>query len=294
LSWSQPHHCKQKRAVNPITPSQGRINLKSPPHNPIALSAVLITLNAGNQLEAALKSLKFCDDIVVVDSNSSDNTIDIARRHGARVVQQSWLGFGPQKQFAVEQARHDWVLCLDADERVTPELELNIRAMMIQAQQDLLPGSVAGFDMPRCNFFLGRYLRHGEGYPDYSRRLFNRQRAHWSPDAVHEKVDALDKRFHFEKMRGDLLHESAESLDSYLVKQNRYTTIQARALATRGKWPSVGKMTLSPLVRFIKFYVVRKGFLDGWPGFVHIAVGCFNSFIKYAKARELMSKQREK
>ena len=109
--------------------------MNSAPHNPIALSAVLITLNAGSQLDAALKSLKFCDDIVIVDSNSSDNTVEIATRQGARVVQQSWLGFGPQKQFAVAQARHDWVLCLDADERVTPQLEQSIRAMMLQAEQ---------------------------------------------------------------------------------------------------------------------------------------------------------------
>ncbi|MCZ8014991.1 MAG: glycosyltransferase family 2 protein [Limnobacter sp.] len=268
--------------------------MNSAPHNPIALSAVLITLNAGSQLDAALKSLKFCDDIVIVDSNSSDNTVEIATRQGARVVQQSWLGFGPQKQFAVAQARHDWVLCLDADERVTPQLEQSIRAMMLQAEQGLLPDDLAGFDMPRCNFFLGRYLRHGEGYPDYSRRLFNRKLANWSDDAVHEKVELLTAGRHFEKLHGDLLHESAESLDSYLVKQNRYTSIQAQALAARGKWPSVGKMTLSPLVRFIKFYVARKGFLDGWTGLVHIAIGCFNSFIKYAKVRELMSNQREK
>lgn len=268
--------------------------MNSNPHNPIALSAVLITLNAGNQLEAALKSLKFCDDIVVVDSHSIDDTAEIAFRYGARVVQQDWLGFGPQKQFAVTQAKHDWVLCLDADERVSPELEQSIRAMMQQAEQDLLPTRIAGFDMPRCNFFLGQYLRHGEGYPDYSRRLFNRQRANWSNDAVHEKVETQGSGFHFEKLRGDLLHESAESLDTYLAKQNRYTSIQAQALAARGKWPGVGKMTLSPLVRFIKFYVVRKGFLDGWPGLVHIAIGCFNSFIKYAKTRELMSKQQEK
>lgn len=264
------------------------------PHNPIALSAVLITLNAGTQLEAALKSLKFCDDIVVVDSHSMDNTAEIAFRFGAKVVQQDWLGFGPQKRFAVAQAKHDWVLCLDADERVTPELERSICAMMRQAKQGLLPTSLAGFDMPRCNFFLGRYLRHGEGYPDYSRRLFNRRQANWSNDAVHEKVEAIDGSLHFEKLRGDLLHESAESLDTYLAKQNRYTTIQAQALAARGKLPGVGKMTLAPLVRFIKFYIVRKGFLDGWPGLVHIAIGCFNSFIKYAKARELMGKQREK
>lgn len=260
-------------------------------NNRIALSAVLITLNAGKQLAAALESLQFCADLVVVDSNSSDNTVEVAEKFSARVVQQNWLGFGPQKQFAVAQAKHDWVLCLDADERVTPELERNIRAVIQQAEQGLLPTDVAGFDMPRCNFFLGRYLRHGEGYPDYSRRLFNRRMANWSNDAVHEKVESSTSSARFEKLEGDLLHESAESLESYLNKQNRYTSIQAHTLAARGKWPGIGKLVLSPVVRFIKFYVVRKGFLDGWPGFVHIAAGCFNSFIKYAKTRELMQQK---
>lgn len=255
---------------------------------PLSLSAVLITLNAGRQLDAALRSLKFCDDIVVVDSHSSDNTVDLARQHGARVLQQDWLGFGPQKQFAVAQAKHHWVLCLDADERVTPALEQSIRAVMQQAEQGLLPAEVAGFEMPRCNFFLGRYLRHGEGYPDYSRRLFDRRLAGWSPHAVHEKVEAYEPQLHFEKLQGDLLHESAESLESYLQKQNRYTTLQAQALAARGQWPGTGKLVLSPLFRFIKFFLLRQGFLDGWSGFVHISIGCFNSFMKYAKTRELL------
>lgn len=265
--------------------------MNNPANNPIALSAVLITLNAEKQLVPALESLRFCDEIVVVDTNSSDNTVAVAEQNGARVVQQNWLGFGPQKQFAVAQAQNNWVLCLDADERITPELEKNIRAVMTQARQGLLPKDVVGFDMPRCNFFLGRYLRHGEGYPDYSRRLFNRQHANWSDDAVHEKVESKKTGARFEKLQGDLLHESAENLESYLQKQNRYTSIQAQALAARGKWPGSGKLVLSPVVRFIKFYVVRKGFLDGWPGLVHIAIGCFNSFMKYAKTRELMQRQ---
>jgi glycosyltransferase involved in cell wall biosynthesis len=268
--------------------------LNTDANNRIALSAVLITLNAGKQIAAALESLQFCSDLLVVDSNSSDNTVEIAEKFGARVVQQNWLGFGPQKKFAVAQASHDWVLCLDADERITPELQRSIRTVIQQAQQGLLPSDVAGFDMPRCNFFLGRYLRHGEGYPDYSRRLFNRQFANWSDDAVHEKVEGTTHNVRFEKLQGDLLHESAESLESYLNKQNRYTTIQAQTLAARGKWPGFAKLVLSPVVRFIKFYLVRKGFQDGWPGLVHIAIGCFNSFMKYAKTRELMQQKRER
>ncbi len=258
---------------------------------PIELSAVLITLNAAKQLRETLQSVQFCDDVVVVDSHSTDETCAMAAQMGARVVTQDWLGFGPQKQFAVAQARHDWVLCIDADERVSPALEQHIRAVLQQAQSGYLHNDVAGFEMPRCNFFLGRYLRHGEGYPDYSRRLFDRRKAGWSSDPVHEKVEALEPNGQFEKLQGDLIHDSAESLSTYLQKQNRYTSIQAEQLAAHGQWPSTGKMVLSPLVRFVKFFLVRKGFLDGWAGLVHIAVGCFNSFMKYAKTRELMQTQ---
>ncbi|HEX4878745.1 MAG TPA: glycosyltransferase family 2 protein [Limnobacter sp.] len=260
------------------TPSQPSIPLNMP------VSAVFITLNAVSQLEAALQSVSWCSEIVVVDSGSTDGTCELAARHGARVIEQAWMGFGPQKQFAVAQAHHHWVLCLDADERITPALQTAIQ----QALANPIAESVAGFQMPRCNYFLGRYLRHGEGYPDLSRRLFHRLRAHWSDDAVHEKVQANAVGMHFLTLQGDLLHNSAESLGRYLDKQNRYTTLQAQALAQRGKWPGLGKLVLSPWVRFIKFYVLRQGFRDGWPGLVHIAIGCFNSFMKYAKTRELM------
>jgi glycosyltransferase involved in cell wall biosynthesis len=262
--------------------------LNNQDQNSLPLSAVLITLNASSQLAAALKSLQFCADIVVLDSYSSDNTIEIATFHGARVVQHAWLGFGPQKHFAVALAKYDWVLCLDADEIISPELEQSIRIIMQQVSQGLLAKNTIGFDMSRCNYFLGRYLRHGEGYPDYSRRFFNRRFANWSNDPVHEKVESRLTNGCFMKLQGDLFHDSAENLEVYLNKQNRYTSIQAQSLAAQGKCPSVLKMTLSPIIRFIKFYLIRRGFLDGWPGLVHISIGCFNSFIKYAKTRELM------
>lgn len=248
-----------------------------------AISAVLITLNAASQLEKTLQSLQFCDDLVIVDSGSTDQTLEIAARYGARVFQLEWKGFGPQKQYAVAQAKNDWVLCLDADEEVSPQLQQSI----VQTLQ-LRPNELAGYRMPRCNHFLGRYLRHGEGYPDLSLRLFNRQLANWNSEPVHEGVEGLKPDSKFGLLKGDLLHHSAESLSQYLLKQNRYTDIQASIQASRGKWPSSTKLVLSPLVRFIKFYLVRKGFMDGWQGLIHISIGCFNSFIKYAKTREKM------
>ena len=244
----------------------------SPDHR-LPLSAVLITKNAAGLLAACLESLAFCDEIVVVDSGSDDSTVEIAERHGARVIQSEWRGFGLQKQFAVEQASHEWVLCIDADERVSEVLRERIEAA-------LSAPSVAGYRFARCNRFMGRYLRHGEGYPDWSLRLFDRRAARWSDDAVHEKVIAGGE---IGTLQGDLLHESAESLETYLAKQNRYSTLAANEALERGKRVSVAHLLLSPVLRFIKFYFFRLGLLDGLPGLVHILVGCGASFAKYAK-----------
>jgi len=239
----------------------------------MALSAVIITKNAAAQLGECLDSVAFADEIVVVDSGSADGTRELARARGARVLEHAWLGFGPQKQFAVEAAAHDWVLCLDADERVSPALR---EAMT----RELAAPRGRVYAVARCNRFLGRWLRHGEGYPDWSVRLFHRGHARWSDDAVHEKVVTTDA---VRRLDGDLMHDSAESLERYLDKQNRYTSLQAETLRAAGRRATLAHLVLSPLFRFLKFYVLRLGFLDGAPGLVHIAIGCMNSFSKYAK-----------
>lgn len=237
------------------------------------LSAVLITKNAAGQLAECLASVAFCDEILVVDSASDDATVDIAKRHGARVIETDWRGFGRQKQFAVEQASHDWVLCIDADERVSERLRASIG-------DALAAPAAAGYRFARRNRFMGRYLRHGEGYPDWNLRLFDRRSARWSTDEVHEKVIAGGS---VGTLPGDLLHESAESLETYLAKQNRYSTLAAEAALTRGERATALQLLLSPALRFIKFYFLRRGLLDGLPGLVHILVGCAASFAKYAK-----------
>lgn len=237
------------------------------------LSAIVITLNEAEQIEACLDSLSFADEIIVVDSGSTDATCALAAKMGAKVVHHPWMGFGRQKQYGVDQARHDWVLCVDADERISEAL----RADIIKT---LDAPAFRVYRMARCNRFMGRWLRHGEGYPDWSVRLFRRDAACWSDDTVHEKVCTTQD---VGTLRGDLLHDSAESLNVYLEKQNKYTTLQASHLVSAGKTVHAGHLVLSPLVRFIKFYFVRLGLLDGVPGLVHISIGCFNSFMKYAK-----------
>jgi len=241
------------------------------------LSVVLIAQNAAHQLEECLASAAFADEIVLVDSGSTDATRQVAHQHGARVVAKDWLGFGRQKQFAVEQARHDWVLCLDADERVSPELRASI-------ERALAAPVAPVYRMARCNRFLGRWLRHGEGYPDWSPRLFERHNARWSDDPVHEKVlYAVTPG----TLEGDLLHDSAEDLGRYLDKQNRYTTLAAEQLYERGRSAGAFELLASPVVRFLKFYVLRLGFLDGIAGLVHIGIGCMSSYLKYAKLIEM-------
>jgi hypothetical protein len=248
----------------------------------IPLSLVVITRDAAGEIAECIASAPFAAEALVVDSGSRDDTVAVARACGARVVHRDFAGFGPQKNFAVGQAAHDWVLCLDADERVSPELAASIGAALATGAP-----APAAFAMARRNRFLGRWLAHGEGYPDWNVRLFDRRRARWTEDVVHEHVVADSPAA---RLSGDLLHASAESLDAYVAKQNRYTTLQAEAMHARGERTSFARMATSPLARFVRYYVLRSGFLDGAPGFAHIAIGAFASFLKHAKLLALAAR----
>jgi glycosyltransferase involved in cell wall biosynthesis len=254
-------------------------------NGPLSVSLVVITRDAAADIAQCVLSAPFCADALVVDSGSGDHTVDAARRSGARVVLHAWEGFGRQKQFAVSEAGHDWVLCLDADERLSPRLRESICALFARGDP-----AHAAYALARRNRFLGRWLAHGEGYPDWTTRLFDRRRAHWSDDTVHEHVVADGP---VGRLEGDLLHASAESLERYVAKQNRYTTLQADALHASGKRSSAWAMATAPLARFLRFYVLKLGFLDGAAGFAHIAIGAFASFLKHAKLRALDRAGRE-
>ena len=246
---------------------------------PLPLSLVVITRDAASDIAGCLASAAFAAEVLVVDSGSRDDTVEIARAAGARVIEHAWQGFGPQKRFAVTQAMHDWVLCIDADEKVSAELAASIAALFREGTP-----RCCAYALARRNRFLGRWLAHGEGYPDWNLRLFDRRRAQWSTDVVHERVVAQGR---VARLAGDLMHASAESLEAYVAKQNRYTTLQAQALHALGARSAPLAIALAPLARFFRYYVLKAGFLDGAPGFAHIAVGAFASFMKHAKLRAL-------
>ena len=243
----------------------------------LPLTVAVIALNAEAQIGALLESVGFAGEVLVVDSGSTDATASIAEAHGARVIRKEWLGYGRQKQFAVSAAAHGWVLCLDVDERVTPRLAQSIRQAL--AEQRFKAGRMA-----RRNRFLGVWLSHGEGYPDWTLRLFHRAHASWSNDEVHEAVLTTAE---VGRLEGDLLHDSAEDVETYMAKQYRYTSLHAQALYRQGVRAGYAKLLLNPLVRFLKFYFLKLGFLDGGPGFAHVVIGCNNTFHKYLKLIEM-------
>lgn len=247
------------------------------PPEKIPLTVAIIAKDAAGQIGECLASVGFADEVLVVEWGSSDDTVAVAERHGARVLAREWMGFGRQKQFAVQAAKHDWVLCLDVDERVTPELATSIRAALGQER-------FKAYRLARRNRFLGVWLAHGEGYPDWTLRLFHRGHASWSNDDVHEAVLTTAE---VGRLKGDLLHDSAEDIATYMAKQNRYTSLHAQALFKQGVRASPWRLFVNPVVRFLKFYVVKLGFLDGGPGFAHVVIGCNNTFHKYLKLLEL-------
>jgi len=250
----------------------------------IPVSAVVITLNEEANIQRCLESLAFCAELLVVDSGSTDDTVAIARRLGAKVLYQKWLGFGKQKQFSVTRAANDWVLCLDADEWLSDELASSIKTLF-----DTRPNARL-YQFARRDYFLGRWLNHG-GYPEFSPRLFNRNHAHWSDDMVHETVITKESA---ETCGGDLMHYTSDSLGHTISKRTQYGNMQVVDMYERGIRPSLLKLVFSPISRFIKLYVLRQGFRDGVAGFVLASISSFFCFYKYAMLFELDYKSRNK
>lgn len=241
----------------------------------VEISTVVITKNEEQNLPRCLASVRsFSQEVVVVDSGSTDGTLEVAERAGARVIPKEWLGYGRQKQFALEQARSPWVFSIDADEEVSPELQAEIGRLDFQAD---------GYFVARRVWYLGRWIRYGVWNPDRVLRLFRKDRAHFTPERVHEHVElkGTAARLHW-----PLYHYSYRDVAHHLTKINEMTSLSAAQMAERGRHAGVIKLALSPGWEFFRCYVLRRGFLDGDAGLVVAKLHAYYHFLKYAKLRE--------
>ncbi|HOX25616.1 MAG TPA: glycosyltransferase family 2 protein [Candidatus Krumholzibacteria bacterium] len=237
------------------------------------ISAAIITRDAAAALDRCLASLDFCDEVVVLDQHSADQTAAVCARRGARLVQTEWLGFGPTKQKAVDLCRNRWVLSIDSDEQVSAELRAAILALPDEP-------AAAAFAVNRLSRFLGHWIRHCGWHPDWVVRLFDRERAAFDAKPVHEAVHA---RGPVERLGGLLLHDAYETLEAYIARLDRYTTAAAAELHQQGRRSGLGGAWVRSQAAFWRMWLLQGGFRDGWPGTVLCACSSFYVLSKYVK-----------
>jgi glycosyltransferase involved in cell wall biosynthesis len=242
----------------------------------VKISAAIITLNEERNIARAIESLRCCEEVVVVDSGSTDRTMDIAEKLGARVVEGAWRGYAGQKNHAVEQCQHDWILSIDADEALSETLEAEIWRLKKNG-----PAHDA-YTMPRLAQYLGRWILHSGWHPDRKVRLFKRGKAKWVGDYVHESVHVDGAVGHLE---GNLLHFTCNSLSEHLRTMDRYTTLAAEQIVASKRKVRWRHMALDPAWTFFSTYVLKRGFLDGAEGLAIAYMAAHYNFLKYAKAR---------
>jgi glycosyltransferase involved in cell wall biosynthesis len=247
------------------------------------LSVTIITLNEADHIADAIASASFADEVIVVDAHSSDDTVAIARAAGARVEVRDWNGWIDQKNYAAGLAANDWILSLDADERITPALATEIRAMLAAGPDR------HGYRIPRVTFHLGRWIRTTDFYPDFQTRLYDRRSARWQGKYVHESV-AVDGGAG--QLTHELQHYSYDDLADHLDRINRYTTLAARQMHEANRRSSIAHLVIPPPAAFLRNYLLRRGFMDGGAGFVLSAVNAYSVFLKFAKLWELQHRGR--
>ena len=244
------------------------------------ISLAIITLNEASNLERCIRSVPFADDVVVVDSGSTDGTPEIAKRLGATVVVEEWRGFRAQKQRATDLCKHNWVLSLDADEELSAEAAAELSALLQSPELN----QHDGYNFPRLSWNLGRWIRHGGWYPDLQLRLYDRTRTSWQGgDKVHERVSATN----IKRLTHPIFHYPFPTHAEQVSTNNRYSGLGAEELRARGKKFSVLKLVFKPISKFLETYLIKRGFMDGLPGFI-IAVGAaYSVFLKFAKLWEI-------
>lgn len=246
------------------------------------LSVTIITKDEAANIAGALESVDWADERLVVDSGSTDETTSIARRYTDRVSTRDWEGYGAQKNHAAGLARHDWILSLDADERVSPELAEEIRALLSRGP------AAHGYRLPRVTHHLGRWIRSTDWYPDYQLRLYDRRVARWSTQLVHESV-AVDGAVG--TLRHELQHYAYRNLSHHLATIDRYTTLAAQQMHARGRRAGLLDLTVHPPLAFLRNYALRTGLRDGIPGLIVSLMNAYYVFLKFAKLWELQRRE---
>jgi glycosyltransferase involved in cell wall biosynthesis len=242
------------------------------------LSVTIITLNEAEHIAAAIDSVRWADEIVVVDAGSTDRTVEIARSAGVRVESRGWPGYAEQKNAAAALASHDWILSLDADERISPALADEVRALMRSGPD------VNGYRMPRVTFHLGRWVRTTDFYPDYQTRLYHRQHARWRGLLVHESVEVDGRRG---QLQHEIQHHSFRDLADQIDRLNAYSTLSARQMHDAGRRARAWHLLIHPPAAFLRNYLLRRGFMDGTAGLIISLVNSYGVLLKFAKLWEL-------
>ncbi|MBV9265093.1 MAG: glycosyltransferase family 2 protein [Acidobacteriaceae bacterium] len=250
----------------------------------IRITATIITFNEERNVARVIESLRCCDEILVLDSGSNDRTVEIATKLGARVVEASWHGYAAQKNIATELAANDWILALDADESLSEALEAEIWQIKKTGPQ------YDGYTVPRLAQYLGRWILHSGWYPDRKVRLFDRRKAKWVGQFVHESVVVHGSVGH---LKSNVLHFTCNSLSEHLRSMDGYTTLAAQDIVARGKSVSYARLLFDPAWTFIQTYFLKQGFLDGVEGLAIAYMAALYNFIKYAKARDMSPGRKE-
>lgn len=240
------------------------------------VTACIIAFNEEANIDDCLASVAFCDEVLVVDSHSSDRTRELAGARGARVIERDWPGHIEQKNFAIEQATHEWVLCLDADERVTPDARAKIQQVLAQ------PEAADGYTVGRRNMYLGRWIKHCGWYPDTKLRLFRRAVGRWEGINPHDHV-RLEPGRRVQSLGADIEHYTYAGISDHLKTIDYFSSIAAGEKLSRGqRWVGLN-LLLNPPFKFFKMFVLQLGLLDGWRGFIVATLGAYYVFLRYAK-----------
>ncbi|HEY0658445.1 MAG TPA: glycosyltransferase family 2 protein [Pyrinomonadaceae bacterium] len=255
----------------------------------VKISAVIIAFNEEANIPGAIESLNWADEIIVVDSESSDRTREIAEGLGAKIIIQKWLGFSRQKQFAVDSASNDWIFSLDADERVSDELKREITRIKDSSENEIADG----FRISRLTYYMNLPIRHSGWYPDWQLRFYNRKKGVWSDALIHESV-RMSKNSRIEKLKADILHFSVEDAAHHQrMIGERYAPLAAAQMFERGQKTSVFKVCSTGFTTFFRTYFLKAGFLDGFAGFCIARFAAHHAFLKHLLLWEIQNKAKD-